>query len=140
MFRQTLLIYVGVSLILAISVLISERTRSTHPLSWVTQLIRFSQKDPFKGPHLKACHSEDVIPGEYTVILKHGYSLEQHMETIGTDLSSSIDWFSVAFEQSRLGSLYTANLDNATLAIVLRDPGVKLVECNRNIKMEPADI
>lgn len=62
------------------------------------------------------------------------------METIGTDLSSSIDWFSVASEQSRLGSLYTATLDNATLAIVLRDPGVKLVECNRNIKMEPADI
>lgn len=71
------------------------------------------------------------------VILKGGYPLEQHMEAIGTDLSSSIDWVSSAFPH--LGISYSANFDNATLGVVLKDAGVKLVECNRKLRFSPLE-
>lgn len=76
------------------------------------------------------------------MILKHGYPLEQHMETIGVNLSSSIAWSGHAFEGprvegSRVALHYSATLDNATLAVVLKDVGVKLVECNCELIPEP---
>lgn len=61
------------------------------------------------------------------------------METIGINTSSSIYSVSPAFEKSRLGVLYGATMDNVTLAAVLNDFGVKLVECDRSIKVELAD-
>lgn len=71
------------------------------------------------------------------VILKGGYPLEQHMESIGNDLSSSIDWVSSVFPS--LGISYSATFDNATLAAVLKDVGVKLVDCNRKMEFGPLE-
>lgn len=94
-------------------------------------------EDPFQAPRLVGCDSEDVIPGEYMVILKSGYPLEQHMEAIGTDISSSIGRVNSALP--RLGILYEATFDNATLAVILKDSGVKLVECNCKLRSGPLE-
>lgn len=106
----------------------------------LTATTRAIHEDPFEAPYLTGCDSGNAIPGKYWVILKHGYPLEQHMETIGTDTSSSIHSVSPAFENSCLGVLYGATLDNATLVAILNDFGVKLVECDRSIRIELANV
>ncbi|KAG6355161.1 hypothetical protein INS49_004242 [Diaporthe citri] len=134
MFRQTLL---AVSFILIITDLLGRPTRRAPLIPRVTMMTRAIYGDPFQSPRLIGCDSEDVIPGEYMVILKGGYPLEQHMEGIGTDLSSSIDWVSSA--SPSLGTSYSATFDNATLTAVLKDAGVRLVECNREMRFEPLE-
>lgn len=96
-------------------------------------------EDPFQAPRLLGCDSEDVIPGKYMVLLKHGYSLEQHMDTIGRGLNSSVDW--VADATSSFGDgYYVATFDKATLAAVLEDFGVNIVECDAYIKFLDAEL
>lgn len=140
MCRQTFVVVFCVSFILIITDLLGRPTRRPPPRLDLTQSTRAIHEDPFKPPYLTGCNSENVIPGKFWVILKHGYSLEQHTETIGTNTSSSIYSVTPAFEKSRLGVLYGATLNNATLAAVLNDFGVKLVECDRSIKIELADL
>lgn len=74
------------------------------------------------------CNGQDVIPGQYVVILARGYTLEQHQETIGIDLSSSMSLSRPG--DTSLGPSYTADLEDATLAVVRKDVGVELVGCN----------
>lgn len=128
MFRQTLLIAFGFSLILVIPVLMGERTCSIPSIPEVAQILQANHEDPFGVPHLVACDPRDVAPALYAVMLKRGYPLKQHIRTTGTDLSLSLNW--VSPESSEFGLIYTATLDNSTLAVVLKDRGVKLVECH----------
>lgn len=88
---------------------------------------------PYEAP-LRNCESPDMIPGEYIVYLKRGYSLEQHEETIGIDLSSSVE--GTFPEDSRHGFIYGGKLSDAVLEAVRNDAGVNFVECD--LKPEPA--
>ncbi|KAI7773508.1 hypothetical protein LA080_010551 [Diaporthe eres] len=135
MCRRTLLVLFGVSFILIMTDVHGRPMRSALPIPMLTQTTQDIHKDPFQAPHLEACDSENVIPGKYTVILKHGYPLEQHKETIGANLSSSIAWVARAIAHIPLH--YSATLDNATLAVVLEDVGVNWVECNCELEPEP---
>lgn len=137
MFRQALLVAFGVTIVLIVTDLLGRPTRRAPYIPKLIQSIRAIREDPFQAPRLVGCDSDDVIPGEYMVILKGGYPLEQHTATIGADLSSSIDWVSSAFPH--LGVSYSATFDDATLAAVLKDVGVKLVECNRKLTFEPLE-
>lgn len=89
---------------------------------------------PYEVP-LLGCDSEDVIPGEYMVVLNAGYSLEQHKRTVGIDLSTSI-YSADPYGSSRHGGGYSARFSNGTLAAVRSDGGVMLVECNRKLIVE----
>lgn len=140
MCRQTFVVLFGVSFILIITDLLGRPTRRPSPMLEHTASTQVIHEDPFQAPYLTGCNSENVIPGKYWVMLKHGYPLEQHMETIGTETSSSIHSVSPASENSCLGVLYGATLDNATLIAVLNDFGVKLVECDRSIRIEVANV
>lgn len=133
MFRQTLLNAFGFSLILVISGLMGEGTRNALPIPRVTQITQAIHEDPFGVPHLVVCDSEDVVPVLYTVMLKRGYPLKQHIRTTGIDLKLSLNWVSPA--SSEPGLIYTATLDNSTLAVVLKDCGVHLVECHRTSRL-----
>lgn len=83
--------------------------------TWATQTI-----GPYEAP-LLACDAPDVIQGQYMVCLRHGCSLEKHEETIGIDLSSSID---LTFPEDSLHGLsYGGKLDDATLEAVRKDAG-----------------
>lgn len=132
MFRKTFLVVLGVSSILLLSALLGTTSRGTDLLlSWATQMARRPsqvQDPPYEAP-LQACDVPVVIPGQYFVYLDRGYSLEAHQETIGVDLSPSIRHIFPG--TSRHGLYYSANLDDAIVAIVRKDAGVNLVECDR---------
>lgn len=133
MFRKTVLVAFGVSFILLTSTLLGT-TRGADFISWAAQMAQ-ANHGPYEAP-LKNCDVENIVPRSYSVFLKRGYSLEQHKETIGIDLSSSIEY--IWPETSRHGLYYAANLDDTTLAIVRRDPGVYQVECDE--KVMPASL
>lgn len=103
----------------------------TDLISWATQITR-DRHGPDGAP-LLACDNADAIAEGYFVFLNRGYSLEQHKENIGMDLSSSIDH--VYPETSRYGLYYFAKLDDATLAVVRRDVRVKFLECNLKVSI-----
>lgn len=90
-----------------------------------------SYEDPFEAPRLFGCDSKDVKPGKYMVSLKQGYPLEQHIETIGRGLNSSISWV------SSFGDFYVASFNKTTLTAVLEDLGVSFVECDAYIESIP---
>ena len=73
---------------------------------------------------LKGGDSSTRIPDEYIVYFKPDYTLEQHFETIGKDLSTSRGFVDMDFLPG-----YIAPIDDETLnEKVRRDPGVRLVE------------
>lgn len=66
----------------------------------------------------------DRFPDEYIVMFYPGYTLEEHFETIGMNLSNT-----TRFQTTSSG--YSAELDDITLNSRVRlDPGVLLVESN----------
>lgn len=89
---------------------------------------------PYKAP-LLGCDLESVVPGEYFVVLDHGYPLERHKRTVGIDLSPLIHWADVD-GSSQQGVFYSVSFSNGTLAAVRSDGGVMLVECNRKLIVE----
>jgi hypothetical protein len=69
------------------------------------------------------------IPDDYIIMFQPGYTLQEHFESIGMDLSNT-----TGFESTSYG--YTAILDEVTLDSHIRqDPGVLLVEANRQIEL-----
>lgn len=74
------------------------------------------------------------IPNEYIVMLHPGYTLQEHFESIGMDLSNTTRFLSSS-------SWYRAKLDDITLNSHVRlDSGVLFVETNRRLDvMDPVE-
>lgn len=74
------------------------------------------------------------IPDQYIVMFRPGYTLQEHFETIGIDLSTK-----TGFDIYQYG--YSAEIDNATLNSNVRpDPGVLFIETDRPVYLiEPVD-
>lgn len=67
---------------------------------------------------------DDLFPDEYIVMFHPGYTLQEHFETIGMDLSNT-----TRFQTTSSG--YSAELDDITLNLHVRlDPSVLFVESN----------
>ena len=83
---------------------------------------------------LEGTENDEAIRNEYVVIFQPGYTLQQHYETIGRNLSNSARFVKFSFG-------YRANLDDKTRdEQVRRDPGVRMVETNRPVHLvEPVD-
>lgn len=135
MFRKFVLVALGVSSVLLFSKLLARTSLGSEVVSRAIQIANFNQ-GPYEAP-LRICQSPDVIPGSYVVYLERGHTLEQHMQFVGIDLKPLMDGDPFP-ENSRLGLVYCAELDDATLAMVRRDTGVNFVECN--LKPEPVDL
>lgn len=70
---------------------------------------------------------DSQFPNEYIAMFEPGYTLEQHFESIGMDLSDSTRFKSFSYG-------YRARLDDVTLnSHVRRDSGVLLVDTNRPV-------
>lgn len=135
MFRTLVLVALGVSSVLLFSRLLTKTSLRSEAVSRAIQ-IAHSNQGPYEAP-LRIYQSPDVIPGSYVVYLERGHTLEQHLRFVGIDLKPLMDGDPFP-ENSRLGLVYCAELDDATLAMVRRDTGVNLVECN--LKPEPVDL
>lgn len=73
------------------------------------------------------------IPDEYIVMFNPGYTLQQHFESIGMDLSNA-----TVFQQFSEG--YLANLDDTLLTHIRLDPGVLFVETHITVQLiEPIE-
>lgn len=71
---------------------------------------------------------DDRIQTEYIVLFEPGYTLREHFQWIGTDLSNATGFLS-------FGGGYGAELENLTLnSLVRMDPCVLLVETNHHIE------
>ena len=87
---------------------------------------------PYRAPLLN-CNQRGVIPDPYIVLLKPGHSLERHKQVVGQQVNLLPDIFSVSESGRTQPIVYGANLDDVSLAAVLSDPGVGLVERNRRV-------
>lgn len=73
------------------------------------------------------------IPDEYIVMFNPGYTLHQHFESIGMDLSNA-----TVFQPFSEG--YLANLDETLLTHIRLDPGVLFVETHITVQLiEPIE-
>lgn len=72
-----------------------------------------------------------IVPNEYHVYLKPGYTLEDHKRTVGADALPE-----GSIKQVRHLHLdgnpvyYTAHLSESSLDTIRLDPGVQITECN----------
>ena len=72
-----------------------------------------------------------IVPNQYLVYSKPGYTLEDHKRTVGEAAlpEGSIKQVrNLATDQ--YGVYYTAHLNESSLDTIRLDPGVQLVECN----------
>lgn len=93
----------------------------------------------FYRPYLAPLHHEDdenVILGEYIVLLHRGCVLDEHKKTLRSevDLDSMIS--SVMPGRQDSGDVYVAMLDDNTLELVRADVAVRFVECNFVVKFD----
>lgn len=91
----------------------------------------------YKAPFHCPIPPEDVDPNKYSVVLHRGYTLDEHLQSIGIelDLKTGIGG-QVFYDLHRASLMYYTELDERALEAVAADWGVDRVNCRYRARVD----